>query len=271
MSASAESPFAWEPITPRGVAAFARADLSRLLLVQFIVALLAAATVAWSLNHDYFPTVTAAIQKLPAAGEINSGRLNWHGDPAQSLAEGKFLALDVDLQHSGQIISIADVQVEFGADSIRFFSILGHTDFFYPPDRFAPFNRADLEPLWGAWEAEILFIAFALTALALLVTWWLLATLYFLPVRLLVFYTNRDLDLRACWKLSGAAVLPGAFLMGASILLYGTGLLDLVALGLFFAAHFAVGWIYLFVGQLFLPRIAGAPQKGNPFGFKHEK
>jgi hypothetical protein len=42
MSAPAESTVAWEPLTPRGVAAFARARLSRLLLVQFVVASLAA-------------------------------------------------------------------------------------------------------------------------------------------------------------------------------------------------------------------------------------
>ena len=38
------STFAWEPLTPRGVAAFARARLGRLLLVQFIAALLASGT-----------------------------------------------------------------------------------------------------------------------------------------------------------------------------------------------------------------------------------
>lgn len=265
MSAPAGPSFAWQPLTPRGVAAFARADLSRLLVVQLIVALLIAATVAWFLDAGCFPTIGAAIQRLPATGEISSGKLDWRGDPSQSLADGKFLAFDVDLDHSGQIHSTADVQIEFGADSIRVFSLLGYTDFFYPPDRFAPFNHTDLEPLWGAWAAEILFLAFVMTTLVLLSSWWLLATLYFLPVRLLAFYTNRDLNLRACWKLSGAALLPGALLMAAAILLYAVGLLDLVSFGLLFAAHFVAGWIYLFVSQLFLPRIPEAPQKGNPF------
>ncbi len=43
MSVPAEPTAAWEPFTPRGVAAFAGAGFGRLLLVQFIVALLAAA------------------------------------------------------------------------------------------------------------------------------------------------------------------------------------------------------------------------------------
>jgi hypothetical protein len=266
MSAPAEPTFAWEPLTPRGVAAFARAKLGRLLLVQFIVALLAAVSVVWFFDDGCFPTISAAIQKMPADGEIRSGRLDWHGDSPQLLAEGRFLAFDVDLNHSGQIHSTADLQFEFGRDSIQIFSLLpGYSEIFYLPDRGVPFNRTELEPLWGAWEADILFIAAATLTVSLLVSWWLLATIYFLPVWLLAFYANRDLDFRACWKLSGAALLPGALLMAAGVLLYDAGFLDLVSLGFVFAAHLALGWIYLFLSQLFLPRISEAITKANPF------
>jgi hypothetical protein len=265
MSAPAGPTFAWEPITPRGVAAFARAKLGRLLLVQCLVALLAAAAVVWFIDSGYYPVVSEAIQKLPADGEIRSGRLDWQGSSPQLLAEGKFLAFDVDVSHSGQIHSTADLQIEFGADSVRVFCLLGYMDFFYLSDRVAPFNRTELEPLWGAWTVEILFLAFVTTAFALLLSWWLLATVYFLPVWLLSFYGNRDLNLRACWKLSGAALLPGTLLMTAGIVCYGEGLLDLVSFGFLFAAHLALGWIYLLLSQFFLPRISGTPRKGNPF------
>jgi len=265
MSAPAEPTFAWEPLTPRGVAAFARAKLGRLLLVQFIVALLTAASVVWFFDDAWFPTIDAAIKSLPAAGEIRSGKLDWHGDSSQLLAEGKFLAFDVDLNHAGQISSTADLQIEFGAESVCVSSLLGYTEISYPPDRLSSFNRTELEPLWGAWAAEILFLAFIAVTLALLSSWWLLATLYFLPVWLLSFYANRDLNFRACWKLSGAALLPGALLMAAGVLLYNAGLLDLVSLGFIFVAHFILGWIYLFLSQLFLPRIPGMPPKNNPF------
>jgi hypothetical protein len=266
MSESAKPTFAWEPLTPRGVAAFARAKLSRLLLVQFIVALLAAASVVWFFDDGCFPTIIAAIQKLPADGAIHSGKLDWHGDPAQLLTEGKFLEFDVDLNHSGQIHSTADVQIEFGEDSIRIFSLLpGYSEIFYVPDRSAPFNRTELEPLWGAWAVEILFIAAVAVTVGLLLVWWILATVYFLPVWILAFFSNRNLNLRASWKLSGAALLPGALLMATGILLYNAGLLDLVSLGFVFAAHFALGWIYLFLSQLFLPRVSEAKTKRNPF------
>jgi hypothetical protein len=102
-------------------------------------------------------------------------------------------------------------------------------------------------------------------AAGLLLSWWILATLYFLPVWLLGFFTDRNLNFRECWKLSGAALLPGALLMAVGVLFYDLGWLDLVALGFVFAAHFALAWIYLLLSQLFLPRISDTPQKGNPF------
>jgi hypothetical protein len=257
--------FAWEPLTPRGVAAFAHAKFSRLLLVQFVVALLAAVSVAWFADNDCFPTIRAAIQNLPDAGKISSGKLDWRGDSSQMLAEGKFLAFDVDLNHSGQINSTADLQIEFGKESTRVFSLPGYADFFYPPDRFAPFNRTELEPLWGAWAAEILFIAAAATVIGLLLSWWILATIYFLPVWILAFFVNRNLNFRASWKLSGAALMPGALLMAAGIFLYGFGVIDLVQFGFIFSAHFVLGWIYLLVSLIFLPRISEAKPKANPF------
>ena len=252
---------AWEPLTPRGVAAFAHAKFSRLMLVQIVAALLAAISVVWFLGDNCFPTISAAIQNLPAEGKISSGNLDWRGGSPQLLAEGKFLAFDVDPDHSGQIHSTADLQVEFGKESIRVFSLLGYADFFYPSNRFASFNRTELEPLWGAWGAEILFIVAAATFITLLLCWWILATLYFLPAWMLGFFTNRDLNFRASWKLSGAALMPGAVLMSAGIFLYGFGALDLVQLGFVFGAHFVLGWIYLFVSLLFLPRISKRSRK----------
>src|SRR5271170_303245 len=126
MTASAPSTFAWEPLTPRGVAAFAHAPLSRLLIVQFISALLAAASVVWFLYDGCFPIMREAIDNLPAAGEIRSGQLELSSNLPQLLAEGRFLAFDIDLNHSGQIHSTADMQIEFGRETIQVFSLLGY-------------------------------------------------------------------------------------------------------------------------------------------------
>src|SRR5260221_14485850 len=54
MDTNERAPFAWQPFTLRGVAAFARVSCPKLLLLQFIVALLAAATVVWFLQARWF-------------------------------------------------------------------------------------------------------------------------------------------------------------------------------------------------------------------------
>jgi hypothetical protein len=265
MDAAGRSTFAWEPFTPRGVAAFARARLGRLLLVQIIVALLAAACVAWFLHDSVFPVIRTAIQNLPATGEIRSAQLDWRGDSPKRLAEGRFLALDVDLEHGGKINSTADLQIDFGKETIWFSALLGYMEIPYPGGETISFNRTDLEPFWGAWRAEILFIAAAATVMGLLAGWWLLATVYFLPAWSLGFFANRDLDFWRSWKLSGAALLPGALLLAAAILLYDFGAVDLVQFGFIFGAHFVLGWIYLFVSLLFVPGIPATSPQGNPF------
>jgi hypothetical protein len=265
MSAPADIPLAWEPLTPRGVAAFASARLSRLLLVQFVIAALAAAVVVWFLSAGCFPTVRAAIRNLPETGAIRSGRLDWPDDPPRLLAGGRFLAFIVDPGHSGQIQSPADVQIEFGRESVRVVSLFGYAGWNYPSDWIIAFNRTDLEPLWGAWEPEWLAITVPAVVAGLMLTWAVLATVYFLPAWLCGFLANRSLNLRRSWKLSGAALLPGALLFTAAIVAYNLGWLDLIQFCFFFGAHVALGWIYLLLSQLFLPRIDAAAQKGNPF------
>src|SRR5690242_6292725 len=126
MGFSAEAyPGAWRPVTPRGVAVFARASLGRLWLVQLPVALLAAGVMVRVLSTCWFPVITSAINHLPDQGAIFSGQLNWTADAPQTLAETRFLAITVDLDHSGQARSPSQIQVEFGRGDIRVYSIYG--------------------------------------------------------------------------------------------------------------------------------------------------
>ena len=80
--------FAWQPLTVRGVAAFARAPLGRLLLVQFMVALLAAGTIVWFLHKAWFPQISEAIRQLPLQGELRAGRLDWRRSTAPNSGPG---------------------------------------------------------------------------------------------------------------------------------------------------------------------------------------
>jgi hypothetical protein len=264
VSAFSEPAFAWEPITPRGVAAFARASFERLFVIQAVVALLATAAVVWVLADGIFPTIDAAIGQLPEAGEIHSGKLDWRDDSPVLLAEGRILALSVDLDHGGALRSPADFQLEFGRDSVRIFSLFGATELAYPPGYVLAANQTAARPAWGAWGPDILGLAAIGVFFGLLVTWALLATFYFLPVWLVCLFSNRDLNFRASWKLAGAALMPGALLLSLSLVLYDLGGFDIVQLCLAFGLHLVIGWIYLFVSPMFLNRALPAGRK-NPF------
>lgn len=263
----ASQPTAWEPLTPLGVAAFARAPLRRLLLVQCIVALVVGVTVAWLLRDAYFPTIGAAIAQLPAAGEIRSGKMDWRGESPRLLAEGTFLAFTVDLEHAGEIRSPAQIQIEFGKTNLLLHSLLGYTEVGYPNGWIIAVNRTELSPLWGAWRPWLLVGSVGGVAVYLLASWWVLATIYCGPVWLIGFFANRDLGWRASWRLANAALLPGAFVMILGLSFYDLGALDLVRLAFVFVAHLVVGWIYIGVGLFFVPRLADLTRPtANPFG-----
>ena len=264
VNALREPSFAWEPLTPRGVAAFARASFERLFIVQSLFALLAAGSVAWLLSDGIFPVIDAAIDHLPDSGSIHGGMLDWHGDPAVMLAEGRILAINVDLDHGGTLRSPADFQFEFGRDDLAIFSLFGEADVDYPTGCVIAANRGDARPAWGAWSPDLVGLGAIATFFGLMLLWAALATVYFLPVWLICFFANRDLNFRASWKLAAAALMPGAALMSLALLFYDWGGFNLVQLCFAFGMHLVIGWIYLFVSPLFLNRAVPAGKK-NPF------
>jgi hypothetical protein len=267
MDTSNDSPlFAWQPLTPRGVAAFANASLGRLLLVQSIVALLASISVALTIHAAWFPVINDAIAHLPAQGEIRSGRLDWRGDSPATLAGGRCLAFAVDLKHDGKARTPAHLEIEFGQTDFKIFSLLGYAQSNYPRGWLIPFNLPELKPRWGAWAPVLLALAIAAVVVALLLSWSLLATLYFGVAWLLAFFANRAITLGGCWRLAGAALMPGALFFSGAIILYGLGPLDHIRLLAAVVIHFVIGWLYLLVSPFFLPRHPEvAAQKPNPF------
>ena len=105
--------------------------------------------------------------------------------------------------------------------------------------------------------------------MGLMLFWWLLSAIYCPLVRLGGVFANRDLNLVQSWQLAGAALMPGAVIMTAAIVFFGLGMMDLVGLMFFFSAHLAMGWVYLFLSLLYVPKSSGmSPQKKNPFAAK---
>lgn len=262
----AKNRFAWEPITPPGVAAFAGASLPRLLLVQLVFAVLAATVICWFLWSAWCPAISAAIDQLPQRGEIREGTLEAPINSPQVLADGHFLAFIVDRQHEGQLRSPANLQFEFGSKDVYVFSLFGYQQWAYPRGWIIAFNRAELKPKWEAWRPAILAGAFCSVVVGLMLIWAALATIYMFPVAFVSLFANRRIGRWSAWKLAGAAMLPGAVLLTAAIFAYGLGWLDLVQLIAAFVAHFVIEWIYVAIAPLFAPKIElAAGKKKNPF------
>lgn len=269
MSEPTESstPVAWQPLTFRGVAAFAAARNGRLWLVQLGVAVLVAASVLFFLSRAWWPTITSAIHTLPDQGFIRGSQLAWAGDDPVILAESPWLAFVVDTENTREPGQIADVQVELGADEMRCRALLGVFALPYPDDWEIAVNRPELEPWWGAWQPMLLAGVALLVVAGLLVQWFVLACLYAPVVWLVAFFADRAAGWGVCWRLAGAALMPGALLMGCAIVLYGAGQLTLIHVGFTLALHLVVGWAYLIGAPLCLPREqAAVPAPTNPFG-----
>jgi hypothetical protein len=257
---------AWQPLTFGGVAKFADASFARLWLVQLLFAALGAASLMLFLAFGWFPAVSAAIKVLPDEGGIRDGKMIWTTNSPVTLAENRLISLVVDLEHTGGSGQISDLQIAFGRDELHIDSLAGYTPVPYAPDWHWPMNRKELEPWWGAWRPPLLAVAGIATMVQLFINWLILASLYALPVRLLTFFADRAVRLKGCWKLCSAALLPGALVMSAGIVLYGMHQLSLVGLALVSVLHLVVGWVYVVGGIVRLPKESAAVQAAqNPF------
>ena len=259
--------FAWQPFTPRGVAAFAAAPWGRLLVVQGLVAALCGALAVWFVSVNWLPVPREAIGRLPSGAAIRGGVLRWSTNTPVRLAENRFLALVVDTKGSGRMGGVADIKVALHATHFTVASILGYVQIPYPTGGWSlSLDPAEAIPWWGAWEGPLRAVLGLAVTAGLMTLWMGLATLYCPAVWLFGFFSNRWLGLAGSWKLCGAALMPGALVMGLGLFAYGALGLDLIRLGLVFVLHLLTGWVYLVASPFFLPLVPDviAPS-ANPF------
>lgn len=257
----------WQPLTFGGVVAFARGRWTRLVAVQMVVAVFVAVTVVVILSRCWFPVVTQATKELTDFGAVRGAQLAWPKKEAAVLAENHFIGLVVDLEDVGGTGQIADLQIEFTRERIKLVSLLGFTSFPYPGGVEIELSHPALDPWWNAWRPAFLFGGAFATILWLFASWFALATLYTLPVRVLAWFGGRDTSLGKCWRVSAAALLPGAVWLGGAQLLYAAGQMSLVGLGVAFGLHFVIAWVYLLGAPFCLPRNGDdlLATGGNPF------
>ncbi|HWN96217.1 MAG TPA: hypothetical protein VNT99_14370, partial [Methylomirabilota bacterium] len=211
---------AWQPFTPRGVAAFANATATRVVLAQLGVAMLVAVVMMWCLSVAWFPVIAEAIEHLPQTGTIRRGELNFSGDARTTLAANARLAVVVDTVRSNSAGHAADIQVTFEKNRVAVCGALGCWWKPYDPVYAISFNRPDLKPLWGAWRTPILVLVALGSIAALYVMWWSVALLYVPIIKFIAFFTDRVVTWRGAWRQGAASLLPGALLVAVLVALH---------------------------------------------------
>lgn len=277
MSAEAEQPAAgtakpetrgaWQPFTFRGVAAFAEAPWRRLFVAQALTALLFAVCVVWFFAHCYAPVITEEIQKLPDGAHVTGGQLA--GVPGLEITETRLLSIAVTAEENADLDQSADVQIALRKDRLEISSILssalGSLEFYYLKQSAVDLSRSRLEPLWGAWLPVLLVAGGITVAAGVWLLWAVLAWVYTSVAKLAAWFCNRQLTWPGAWRLSCAALLPGAVLMAAGVVCYGLQWVDVFGFGYFAIVHFLVGWVYLLGAPVFVPRLTAVPMTRNPF------
>lgn len=256
---------AWQPFTPRGVAAFGLATFTRVFLVQGAVAVLVGIALIWALRAAWVPVISEAIQKLPETGIIRRGELNFTNESPQRLAENSHLAVVIDLDGTREAGQVADVEVAFEKKRVVLRGPLGAWGREYGSDYQFSFNRPELTPWWDARRWTLLALLAMAMAVSLFAMWWALALLYVPLVKSIAFFADRAVTWGGAWRVAAAALLPGACLVALALLLYGSGVIPLFQFGLLYVLHIVAGLVFVITSPFFLPKISALPDLKNPF------
>lgn len=225
-----------------------------------------AAAVILFLRVAWFPVIAEAIRRLPDSGSIYNGELVFVGGSPQRLAENARLAIVVDVSTAASAGHVADIEVTFEKSRVAICGAMGCWWQSYDRNYTISFNRPEVEPAWGAWRLPVLVLTTVVTLVLLLAMWWSVATVYVPLVKLLAFFADRVVTWRGAWRLSAAALLPGALIVAVGIVLYGFGAVDLFRLALIYGLHMVAGLVFVVTSPLFLPKIFHPAITRNPFG-----
>jgi hypothetical protein len=266
MKTAVNPPSPWQPFTPGGVAALATAAPGRLFRAQAIVATFTAGSLTWFLATTWFPVIDAAAAQLPGTATIRARTLEWTGPVPIRLAGNGFLSVTVDPDGTASPQSTTDVEIELGRHELRARSLLGYVAWDYPEGYRIGLSRTEFMAWWGAWRTPALAIIGSAAFIGQFLYWAVLAILYAAPIRFIAFYADRGASSLTCLRAAAAALLPSSVVMGAVIVLYGLGRIDLVGLLFGLGLHFVVGWGYVLLTPFSLRRVPNVPKRrANPF------
>lgn len=254
----------WQPVTAGGVAKFADATWGRVFLMVAVVAAICLGTILWFGLRIYLPAVETAIDKAPEEGLLRNGILQWPGESHRALYHDAFIEITTNFESDSPSGNSADLLIEITPRSLRIQSLFGYSELPYQSDWIAAVNRPGLKAWWGAWRGSILVLGSTGFVVLLLLQWLLLASLYCLPAWMLASLMDREVTLAGSWRLCWGALLPGALMICAAIVLYGNHYLNLLGLLAAVPLHLIAAWIYLPLAIRKLDQQATAVQAHSP-------
>ena len=261
------SSIAWQPLTPRGISAFAHAGYGRLMLVALTIAASIAVLGCWFVDRTVMPAVEKAILVLPDTGSIQGRELGFPEKVGPVLVEERVLGILVNLDGREHASMASDFQIILRKRDVQICSLLGCLGLDYPNGWIIDVNRTRWEPALPAWKPMILGVLFLCEVAWLLVCLHAMAVVYCLATWFLSYYSDRGLSLKQCWMVAFASLLPGALIMGGAIVLYGFGSIDLVRLSVVGILHLVVPWVLIPLCIRALPAVDSRSEgKQNPFG-----
>lgn len=232
------------PFAREGMARLALAPLRHLWAAQWLYALVGAAALGFCAWTAFFPVIASSFTGLPEVVSIDGGMLEWPpGRPDQLLAQNSFLSVAIQASDSEVPGQTADIQVVFQKRGIRFSALLGRTFVPYPETIAAQSGKVLATAWWGAWGWVVLLGLMVVCSIGIVVSWWLLATLYAPVTALWLLSLRRPAGLGLAWKLAASALLPASLVVAVSFVAYGTLMIRVPGLMIGYALHFLAGMV----------------------------
>jgi hypothetical protein len=230
---------AWQPITGRGVAAFADASLARALVFHLIAVVLSSGMAGWTLYRTWVPAIDRAVEHLPeSGGQIRFGRFSWPGTDSQILGETPQFGVAVNPSGRSAPGQVADLQLELLPDELHVAGLAGHIALPYPDSLQIALDRVGGRAGWQAWNWVIVLAVVVSLLLAFWVMGWILAMLLMVPVWIISHLANRHLTLVGAGQICLVAWIPGALFLNLGMWGYSWNWLRLTGfVGCFIGLH----------------------------------
>lgn len=256
---------AWQPLTGKGLAAFADAALFRTGLLHLVFVLVTTALVGWILYWTWFPAIQRSVEQLPETGaEIRHGRFYWPTNESAILGETPQFGIAVDPNGTSFEGQSADLQLELRPQVARLRGLAGYTELPYGEDWEVRLDRISGQAGWLAWNWVFITLAMVAAFLLLWLGGWLVALVGSPVVWLVAYLLGRDLPWGGALRLVLASWIPAALLLDVGLWGYSWNWVRIVGLTAATGGHLIVWVVWMLWAAIARPqRQASEPE--NPF------